>query len=469
MAEVGARVPAVKAQLRQQALVEPDGGRVVAGRVAAGRDRGQQQQRRAQQSSSTSSTIAEAQRVRERPAPRGDAAIGRSLIAAPLRPGPARSRIPLPHEGRAADPGRGRRPGHRTDAHEGARAPRLPGRRHHLGRRGAREVRGRGLRRGARRPGDAGPRRRGPVRDAAAPLPGAPDRAAHRLRALAADPRRREIGDGGLHEAGADPGPRGLPAARARRAEASRASSRRRRPDARLFGLAPRAPARSRARGSTRSRRRVDGGERQRPSSRLRCSWCIASSRQPSTSPASPASSQSTAARSWSPARLARQASRSSAGPRTTPAPGRERAAVLGLAALVELRPLEHARQAEDVARVLGPSPPRPTGRRGPRAPPATRCPGGCARRCAPAPARRGGARSRSRPAGSPRRGCRRGAGAPRSAASSDCSRHDSSRAFQSRRAGCSRSRCGRARRAGSARGSGGSGRRAAARRTSCR
>ena len=44
MAQVGPRVPAVESERGQQVLVEPGRGRIVAGRVAAGRDRGQEEE-----------------------------------------------------------------------------------------------------------------------------------------------------------------------------------------------------------------------------------------------------------------------------------------------------------------------------------------------------------------------------------------------------------------------------------------
>ena len=63
MPERGARIPAVQAQLREQVLVEPHRRRVVARRVAAGRDRGQQEERRRQEVEEHEEDRAEAEGV----------------------------------------------------------------------------------------------------------------------------------------------------------------------------------------------------------------------------------------------------------------------------------------------------------------------------------------------------------------------------------------------------------------------
>ena len=84
MPEVGAGIPAVEAAGGQQVLVEPDEGRIVARRVASGREGGQEQERGPEEVEENEQDRDEADDVGDPPPSGGRIDIRRSLAA--LRP-----------------------------------------------------------------------------------------------------------------------------------------------------------------------------------------------------------------------------------------------------------------------------------------------------------------------------------------------------------------------------------------------
>ncbi len=292
---------------------------------------------------------------------------------------------------------------------EGARASRLPGRRHHVGRRGAREVRGQGLRRRARRPRDARPRRRRPVRDAAAPLPGLPIGLLTGYMHSPLIPAVEKSRDGRLQEAGADPGSRRVPAARNRALIACFRCSRRRRRWQPL-GLVPGAPVALRERLDAER----DRARRPRAPAGARGSCARGGSRARASPPPRrlrAAAVQSSAARSYSPARLARarepQERRRRAPRRSRP---RARAGTRPRSARrAAPRSSTRARLKMSRASSAWPSSTHWQASAASAASETMSC-RLCSNTRASIARRRAGARSRSRRAGSPRRRCRRGA-----------------------------------------------------------